>query len=81
MVYRPETPKMGITISIKPYRKSRGMKGCGRGGSTGKKAEITQEGKEAVILLGSTFKDVCRQVRAQFRIPSGITINPDVTSL
>lgn len=74
MVYKT-VPEMGITISVKPYRKNRGMKGCGRGGSTGKKADITKAGEETVTVKGDTFKDLCQQIREQFKIPPCVTIN------
>ncbi|MHB1163129.1 MAG: hypothetical protein ACYCZZ_01175 [Minisyncoccota bacterium] len=57
------------------------MKGCGRAGSTGKKAEIIQEGQETVVLRGSSFKDLCRKIRDQFGIPSHIMISSGVTHL
>lgn len=74
MVYRATT-KVGITILVKPYRKSSGMKGCGRGGSTGKKAEISQAGRDPVTLYGDSFKDLCKKIREQFKIPPGVAIN------
>lgn len=80
MVYKTETER-GITITIKPYRKSRGMKGCGRAGHTGKKAIITREGVKPVTLYGASFKDVSGQVRIHLHLPSNVTINKDVTKL
>jgi hypothetical protein len=74
MVYRTES-QMGITILVKPYRKSTGMKGCGRGGSTGKKADVTKIGEEAITLYGDSFKDLCKKIRGQFKIPPHVTIN------
>lgn len=75
MVYSQNRKEIGITISVKAYRKSRGMKGCGRGGRTGKKADITQKGKATVTILGDSFRDLSRKIREQFNIPSWIAIN------
>ena len=74
MVKKRSVTKLGITIEIKPFRKSSGGNN-GRKGGTGKKAIITQEGKEAVELRGSSFKDVCVQIRSRFNIPPHLTIN------
>lgn len=75
MVYKQAREVIGITIEVKAFRKSRGMNGCGRGGSTGKKADITQVGVETITLKGDSFKDLCRQIRAQVRVPPWVTIN------
>lgn len=64
---------LGITIVIKPFRKSSGGR-MGRTGESGKKAIVTVPGESPVELRGSSFKDVCRQIRERFRIPSGIPI-------
>ena len=69
---------LGISIVIKPYRKSSGGR-MGRTGESGKKATVTVPGQPPVELRGSSFKDVCRQIRERFRIPSGIPI-PNGTS-
>ncbi len=75
MVYSSAREMIGVTIKVSAYRKSSGMKGCGRGGSTGKKADITQVGVETITLKGDSFKDLCRQIRAQVRVPPWVTIN------
>ena len=80
MVYETETER-GITITIKPHRKSRGMKGCGRAGHSGKKAIIAQEGTESVTLYGDTFKEVSHAVRIHLNLPPHVTIKKDVTKL
>lgn len=74
MVYKT-VPQMGITILVRPYRKSSGMKGCGRKGNTGKKADIMKAGEEPVTIYGDSFKDLSRQIRDQFKIPPCVTIN------
>ncbi len=74
MVYST-TPKLGLTITVKPYRKSSGMKGCGRGGSTGKKAEVSQAGEQPVTVYGDSFADLCKKIRAQFKLSPSVTIN------
>lgn len=60
MVYST-TPKLGLTITVKPYRKSNGINGCGRKGNTGKKAEITNKDGETTSLEGNSFKDLSKK--------------------
>lgn len=79
MVYKTES-KMGITIEIGVFRKSVGGKRDGRSNSTGKKAQVTEEGKEPVIREGATLKELTRKIRKEFKIPPSVTINPSGTT-
>lgn len=74
---RRTKPKiLGLTINISPDRKhGNGGVGGGRSGSSGKKAVIKKHGEPDVTLKGSTSKDLLRQVRSRYGVPSSVVIN------
>ena len=80
MVYMTEVPKLGLTLEIKPYRKSCGGR-SGRVGKTGKKATVKKANGDVVEIYGDSFKALCKKLRSEFRIPTNITINEGRTEL
>ena len=76
MVYKAEVPKMGLIIDISTHRKcGNGAVGGGRKNASGKKAVVSKDGNDDVVVTGSTTKDLLKQVRRQFNIPPNIKIN------
>ncbi len=77
MVYKTASVTLGLTIIISSHRKhGNGAKGGGRKNSSGKKAVVFQKDKDPITLTGSTTSELMKSLRAQFRIPSSIVINP-----
>lgn len=75
MVYKTEVPKMGLTITISAHRKyGNGAVGSGRKNNSGKKATVSKDGCDDVVITGNTTKDLLKNVRRQFNIPPNISI-------
>lgn len=79
MVYevkREKKEKMGLTITISPYRKhGNGAKGGGRKNKSGKQAIIKKEGIDDVVIKETSATTLLRAVRGRFKIPHDIQIN------
>ncbi len=77
MVYKAEPTKMGLTINISSHRKcGNGAIGSTRKNFTGKKATVSKQGSDDVVITGSTTTtDLLRNVRKQFSIGPNIRIN------
>jgi hypothetical protein len=76
MVWNTERAKLGITITIRAYRKhGNGAVGSGRKNSTGKIAVVTKAGEDPVRVTASTRTELMQKLRRQWCIPSGVVIN------
>lgn len=76
MVYKTEREKIGVTIKISSYRKhGNGAIGGGRKNTSGKKAIISKDGTESIILTAGTLCQLLKDVRSTCKISPDVRIN------